>query len=357
MVQQVHGNSRSERDERLNLPLIRHVVALVLLVTLADACLLAALVIKPFSEPLSWSIACWTAERFWGYMQQHWSSSLNAGPAVLVTGDPIPRNESAVVISNHQTYADYYLVQALSGPAGMLGRCRYFVKKEVVWQIPLFGWAFWALGMILVSRRWTNDAGLIERAFARVKRNEHGVWIVLYPEGTRKTSHKLLESQAFARRTGKHELEHLLQPRTKGFVATIQGQFGLKVALYPDLQLTQIIGLRNSHVRYLYDLTFLYVCPGKEARVPSYAEQLCRADLAAAGYEYHIHVRRVSTLGVSRRQRRERGDGNEWGLTKHRIAMSDLPQDEDALKEWCEAAWAEKDRRLEEMMRDAGVVG
>jgi 1-acyl-sn-glycerol-3-phosphate acyltransferase len=104
--------------------------------------------------------------------------------------------------------------------------------------------------MILVSRRWTNDARLIERAFARVKRNAHGVWIVLYPEGTRKTSNKLLkaippsdrgmQSQAFARRTGKHELEHLLQPRTKGFVATIRGQFGLKVALSPDLQLTQI---------------------------------------------------------------------------------------------------------------------
>jgi 1-acyl-sn-glycerol-3-phosphate acyltransferase len=76
-------------------------------------------------------------------MQHHWSTSLNAGPAIHVTGDLIPRNESAVVISNHQTYADYCLVQALSGPAGMLGRCRYFVKKEVVWQIPLFGWAFW----------------------------------------------------------------------------------------------------------------------------------------------------------------------------------------------------------------------
>jgi hypothetical protein len=37
--------------------------------------------------------------------------------------------------------------------------------------------------------------------------------------------------------------------------------------------------------------------------------------------------------------------------------MSDLPQDENALKEWCEAAWVEKDRRLGEMMRDAGVVG
>jgi hypothetical protein len=59
-----NGNGRSERGQRgqrVNLRLIRHVVALVLLVTLADACLLVALVIKPFSEPLSWSIACWTA--------------------------------------------------------------------------------------------------------------------------------------------------------------------------------------------------------------------------------------------------------------------------------------------------------
>jgi hypothetical protein len=35
--------------------------------------------------------------------------------------------------------------------------------------------------------------------------------------------------------------------------------------------------------------------------------------------------------------------------------MSDLPQDENALKEWCEAAWVEK--RLGEMMRHAGVAG
>jgi hypothetical protein len=61
MVQQAHYNVLSKRGQRVNLRLIRHVVALVLLVTLADACLFVALVIKPFSEPLSWSIACWTA--------------------------------------------------------------------------------------------------------------------------------------------------------------------------------------------------------------------------------------------------------------------------------------------------------
>jgi hypothetical protein len=62
-------------------------------------------------------------------------------------------------------------------------------------------------------------------------------------------------------------------------------------------------------------------------------------------------------LGVSRRERRESGGDNEWGLTRNRIAMSDLPQDENALKEWCEAAWVEKDKRLGEMMRHAGVAG
>jgi 1-acyl-sn-glycerol-3-phosphate acyltransferase len=76
---------------------------------------------------------------------------------------------------NHLAYSDYYLVQALASRKGMLGRCRYFVKREIV-RIPFFGWAFWvrslslwwyklmreAIGMILVSRDWTSDASLIE---------------------------------------------------------------------------------------------------------------------------------------------------------------------------------------------------
>ena len=41
--------------------LVRHILALVVLVTLADICLLFALVIKPFSERLAWDLACETA--------------------------------------------------------------------------------------------------------------------------------------------------------------------------------------------------------------------------------------------------------------------------------------------------------
>jgi 1-acyl-sn-glycerol-3-phosphate acyltransferase len=109
--------------------------------------------------------------------------------------------------------------------AGMLGRCRYFAKKALVYQIPIFGWSLWAVGMILVSRNWTSDQALIKDAFERVKENKHDCWIVLYPEGTRFTPRKTLESQAFARKHGKAELSRVLLPRTKGFVSTVQGRF------------------------------------------------------------------------------------------------------------------------------------
>lgn len=43
------------------LRILRHVLALVLLMLLADVCLLVSLLVKPFSEPEAWSLACWTA--------------------------------------------------------------------------------------------------------------------------------------------------------------------------------------------------------------------------------------------------------------------------------------------------------
>jgi len=167
--------------------------------------------------------------------------------------------------------------------------------------------------MIIISRNWTNDASLIEEAFARVKKNRHDCWIILYPEGTRRTPEKLLEAQAFAGKRGKEELKHLLIPRTKGFMSTIKG-------------------LRGSHIKYIYDLTFLYTSPSPDTyRVPSVVEQLSCTNLAKAGYGFRIHVRR--------------------------LAIDDLPEDEAGLREWCEEAWRRKDMLLDSMMGQKGENG
>ncbi|ORY28785.1 hypothetical protein BCR39DRAFT_533849 [Naematelia encephala] len=330
----------------LNRRLISHTLALIPLISIANTFLLFALLIKPFSEPSSWSLACWTAEWFWRYMQNHWEINLNAGPVIYVTGDPLPYQESAIVISNHLSFSDYYLVQHLAVKAGMLGRCRYFAKKELV-RIPIFGWAFWAIGMILVSRNWTDDASSIQAAFSRIKHNAHDVWIVLYPEGTRRTPRKVLASQVYARQNDKRPLDHLLQPRTKGFVATIQGKLILPLSvvgliqrrillLGQDMKIDEIpafsfvvdddswSGLHDSHVRYVYDMTTRYVSPHGDV-VPSLGELLGCADLARAGYEFHVHVRR--------------------------IPIEDLPMDEVGLKRWCEKTWEYKDEMLGNMLR------
>ncbi|WVW79368.1 hypothetical protein I302_101336 [Kwoniella bestiolae CBS 10118] len=293
----------------LALRLIRHTIALIFLISIANVCLLFGVVIRLFSEDGSWELACWTGNWFWTYMQNHWENNLHAKDAVEVSGDEIPEGESAFVISNHLGYSDYYLFQYLSSRAGMMGNSRYFVKKEIL-RIPFFGLAFWSMGMILVSRNWTNDQRLIEQAFQRIKTNEHPCWIVLCPEGTRRTNTKLLKSQAFAREKGKQELKHVLFPRTKGFLSTVQA-------------------LRDSHIKYIYDLTLLYRSPGSEKnkwKVPSLAEQLNCKDLSRKGYKYKVHVKR--------------------------IPISELPEDEDSLKVWCEILWKAKDDLLDSWMNN-----
>jgi len=84
--------------------------------------------------------------------------------------------------------------------------------------------------------------------------------------------------------------------------------------------------LQNSHIQYLYDLTFLYSSPGSETyRAPSLDEQLSCRNLAKAGYKFRIHVRR--------------------------FALADLPSDDEGLKGWCEQRWSEKDDWLDEEMK------
>jgi len=41
--------------------LVTHTIVLIVLVSIANTFLLVALLVKPFSEPVSWGMACWIA--------------------------------------------------------------------------------------------------------------------------------------------------------------------------------------------------------------------------------------------------------------------------------------------------------
>lgn len=89
------------------------------------------------------------------------------GGRITFSGDELPCGESAIVVSNHVSWTDFYMIQALAIRAGMLGRCRWFAKIELR-KVPLLGWGIWAMGMPMVSRQWTKDKAELDRVFAGI---------------------------------------------------------------------------------------------------------------------------------------------------------------------------------------------
>ena len=89
---------------------------------------------------------------------------------ITTSGISFPHGESAIVISNHVSWSDFYMIQHLAIRSGMLGRCRWFAKQQLKW-VPFLGWGLWAMGMPLVSRDWTKDKKEMDRIFQGVKKN------------------------------------------------------------------------------------------------------------------------------------------------------------------------------------------
>jgi 1-acyl-sn-glycerol-3-phosphate acyltransferase len=122
--------------------------------------------------PVSYFLPDWVydASSFVAFTNWRWIQCIFEvfnGGQISISGDALPEGESAVVIANHVSWTDFYMIQALAIRAGMLGRCRWFAKIELRW-VPFLGWGIWAMGMPMVSRKWTKDQKELDRVFAGV---------------------------------------------------------------------------------------------------------------------------------------------------------------------------------------------
>jgi hypothetical protein len=105
-------------------------------------------------------------------------------------------------------------------------------------------------------------------------------------------------------RTGHSQPQHLLYPRTKGFIATVQK---LRAA---------------SHVKAVYDLTLCYQQGPSFQKAPSMWDTLSIPGLSGRmGYRFHVHARR--------------------------FPMEELPEKSEDLAAWLEERWLEKGEWLE----------
>ena len=133
---------------------------------LADIALSALLPVSVFFPNACYNISSYIAESVWRGIQLIFTR-INRAEITVSGAEKLPKNESAIVISNHVEWTDFYMIQELALRSGMLGRCRWFAKAELKY-VPFLGWGLWAMNMPLVSRKWTSDQREIDRVFRGV---------------------------------------------------------------------------------------------------------------------------------------------------------------------------------------------
>ncbi len=265
-----------------------YVSCMVALLVLTNATQMVSLLILPFSRRAFRAYNRWAANAWWGLVVV----TLRAmyGTTVHVVGDKLPDRENAILICNHQTMADIVVLFFLARPRYRLGDLKWFVKESIKY-VPGIGWGMLFLGCLFVKRNWTADRSGIERTFATVISEDIPLWVISFSEGTRRTPEKAARSQEFAEKASLTPTEHVMIPRTKGFVATVAGL--------------------RSHCPAVYDVTIGY----RAEPVPSLWQVAC-----GVAKEFELHVRRHE--------------------------MSDLPDDPEALSNWLFDRFVEKNDRM-----------
>lgn len=158
-------------DLRALLSLLRGVclVAPWLVYLFASDILLSLLLPLSFVAPTAvFDMSSKIAYAVWRWIQLIFTHS--NGARISVSGSTIPERESALLVANHVSWVDFYMIQHLAIRAGMLGRCRWFAKQQLKW-VPFLGWGLWAMEMPLISRKWDKDRKELDRVFKGPKQH------------------------------------------------------------------------------------------------------------------------------------------------------------------------------------------
>lgn len=252
-----------------------------------------SLVMVPFSRRGFRRFNRWCANTWWGACVVL-AEKLNR-TRIVITGEPVPERENALVFANHQQMPDITTIMAFARSKKRLGDLKFFVKKALKW-VPGVGWGMQFINCPFVSRNWTADKKKIRSTFETLVQEDIPLWMVSFVEGTRATREKISRSQGFAQSRDRDVLRHVLTPRTKGFVASIEGL--------------------GDHITAVYDLTIGYV-----DGVPTLWQHI-----TGAVKKVHLHVRR--------------------------FPVDELPTIESELSDWLHARFKEKDELLEYFYRN-----
>lgn len=215
---------------------------------------------------------------------------------------------SKVLISNHASFTDSFLIFAVGILSGDVGKIRAFAKKSLGIYLPVMGWFWKFLNFVFLERKFDKDRpNIIKQLKALAEKSKQhksgSFWIVIFPEGTRLRPQKLKESQEYAKEKNLTVFQNVLVPRIKGFQITLNT-------------------LRED-VDGVVDLTIGYPQLEDDKRVQKGKIRPSVQDLLFGGgkkWNVHVHVRV--------------------------IPVKEIPEETEAVQEWMMKVFEEKDKLL-----------
>jgi 1-acyl-sn-glycerol-3-phosphate acyltransferase len=141
-----------------------------------------------------------------------------------------PPGKVTVIMMNHRTVLDWMFLWAVIAECGGsdLHYALKIVPKAALSKLPMFGWCMQAFRFLFLSRSSTEGDLATIRAAARCyvaepNSADHGVAVLLFPEGTDLSKVHLEKSHAFCKKEGLPLWNYVLAPRALGLGAMLQG--------------------------------------------------------------------------------------------------------------------------------------
>ena len=156
---------------------IRSLLFLVFQMVTAVLFAILAILSFPFSFRIRYAIISrWAAINLWCLK---WVCGVTYE---VIGGENIPETP-CIIMCNHQSAWETLVLQVIFPPQA------WVLKRELLW-IPFFGWGLAALNPIAIDRKAGRQAlnQIIKQGIARLT---DGVWVVIFPEGTRMPRGKL----------------------------------------------------------------------------------------------------------------------------------------------------------------------
>ncbi|KAF2884202.1 hypothetical protein ILUMI_21984 [Ignelater luminosus] len=144
--------------------------------------------------------------------------------------------EHAYCVMNHTYEIDWLLGWMIADRIHLLGNCKAYMKKSLQYM-PVLGWAWKFSEFIILERSFEKDKEVINTQIKKLGDHPDPMWLLMFPEGTRFTKEKHKASEEFARERDLPELKYHLQPRTRGFIASVPSMREKVPAVY-DILLT-----------------------------------------------------------------------------------------------------------------------